>query len=117
MRCVSSGPSGLRLLSRPQEQQAGRGDERLDSYLTQTWQPCTHQPVSVAAHGAENPTGGDTFTHIYQAPGETLFDGPKPERCTGFSDDRAEWFHTGTWEAKAEEPEQNEPSFKVSTLL
>lgn len=70
----------------------------------------------MAAHRAENPTG-DTIAHIYQAPGETLFDGPKPERCTGFSDDGGEWFHTGTWEAKAEEPEQNEASFKVSKLL
>ncbi|XP_075906649.1 uncharacterized protein LOC142904431 [Nelusetta ayraudi] len=76
---------GLRLLSRPQEKQTGRGVERLDSCLPHTWQPCTHRPVSVAAHRAENPTG-DTFTHIYQAP--------------------------GTWEAKAEEPEQSEASFE-----
>lgn len=116
MRYVSTGPSGLRLLSRPEEQQAGRGAEHLDSCLTQTWQPCTHRPASVATHRAENPTGGDTFAHIYQAPGEAPFDGPKPECCTRCYDDGGEWFHAGTWEAKAEEPEQNEASFKVSTV-
>lgn len=120
MRCVSTGPSGLRLLSRPQEQQAGGGDERLDSCLTQTWQPCPHRPVSVAAHRAESGTGGaaggDTFAHIYQAPGERLFDCPIAEHCTEFSKDGGKWCPTGTWEAKAEDPEQNHSFFKVCTL-
>lgn len=107
---------GLRLLSRPQEQQASRSDETLDSCLTHTWQPCTHRPASLAPHKAENPSG-DAFTHIYQAPGETLSVGLRPERHDGFSDDGGDWCRAGTWEVKAEEPEQNESPFKVSTLL
>lgn len=61
--------SGLRLFSRPQDKQSSPGDERVDSYLAHTWQPCTPPPVSVVPHRVETPAE-DTFG-IYQTHGET----------------------------------------------